>query len=168
MAKNHKGDIPSNIRAFIRIHVSSLYKKQLFKYHERDDLIQDLVLFYIEKFYRSRTNVPDDLVFIALKRQAAHILRSRLRQVQSGAFFSSSLNCMQEDCGTEAVDNFCLEDLEQQITIAEVLRKLTPKERELLTLILSGVSVEEARRQCHVRNDFYAKLCIKLAEEFKK
>lgn len=108
MAKLQTEDIPVKIRNFIKIHVSSLYKKQLFHYHEREDLIQDLVLFYIEKFFRSRTKVPDDFILIALKRQAAHILRSRLRQMHSGAFFTYSLDCMQEEHVSETVDSFCL------------------------------------------------------------
>ncbi len=168
MAKHQRVDIPPHIRAFIRIHISTLYKKQLFKYHERDDLIQELVLFYIEKFFRSRTKVPDELVFIALKRQANHLLRSRLRTVHSGVFFTQSLNYMQEDNGIEVTDSFCLEDLERKITIAEIMNGLTPKEQKIVSLLLAGYSVNEIRDMCHLRNGLYKKLCQKIAEMVKK
>lgn len=88
MPKQNSGGLPPKIEMYIRIHVASLYKTNLFQYQERDDLLQELALFYIERFYK-KEDIPDELLFIALKRKAQQILRSRLFSMKSGVFLMS-------------------------------------------------------------------------------
>lgn len=137
MPKQNSGGLPPKIEMYIRIHVANLYKTNLFQYQERDDLLQDLALFYIERFYK-KEDIPDELLFIALKRKAQQILRSRLFSMKSGVFFTGSLNGMFAGEELEIPSNFCLEDLENKIDIKMITRPLSQKQKEALSLIFEG------------------------------
>lgn len=89
MLKKHSGGIPPKIEMYIRIQIARLHKTNLFQIQERDDLFQDLALFYLEHFYKKDADIPDELLFIALRRQANHLIRSRLRSIRSGVFLMS-------------------------------------------------------------------------------
>lgn len=167
MLKKHSGGLPPKIERYIRIHVASLYRTNLFQFQERDDLLQELALFYIERFYKKDEDIPDELLFIAIKRKAQQILRSRLFSMKSGVFFNESLNSMSEEKGIEVRSDFCLEDLENNIVINKVFNQLKQKEQEFLSLLLSGYSITEARKKLHVANEFYGYLCEKLKKMLK-
>ena len=164
MLKKHGGGLPSKIEMYIRIHVASLYKTNLFQYQERDDLLQELALFYIERFYKKDEDIPDELLFIAIKRKAQQILRSRLLSMKSGVFFNESLNSMSEEKGFELTSKFCLEDLENEIDLKYLLKMLSEKEQEFIKRLFQGEKL----------NDVYQSLKMskgtpkRIAEKIKK
>lgn len=168
MLKKHGGGLPPKIEMYIRIHVASLYNTNLFQYQERDDLKQELALFYIERFYKKDEDIPDELLFIAIKRKAQQILRSRLLSMKSGVFFNESLNSMSEEKGIEICSDFCLEDLENQIAFQKVFSSLTAKEQKFVLSLLDGNNVSEARRTCHVGNRFFSELCLKIEKRINR
>lgn len=163
MPKQNSGGLPPKIEMYIRIHVASLYKTNLFQYQERDDLLQELALFYIERFYK-KEDIPDELLFIALKRKAQQILRSRLLSMKSGVFFNESLNSMSEEKGFELTSKFCLEDLENEIDLKHLLKMLSEKEQEFIKRLFQGEKL----------NDVYQSLKMskgtpkRIAEKIKK
>ena len=163
MPKQNSGGLPPKIEMYIRIHVASLYKTNLFQYQERDDLLQELALFYIERFYK-KEDIPDELLFIALKRKAQQILRSRLFSMKSGVFFNESLNRMSEEKGFELTSKFCLEDLENEIDLKHLLKMLSEKEQEFIKRLFQGEKL----------NDVYQSLNMskgtpkRIAEKIKK
>lgn len=163
MPKQNSGGLPPKIEMYIRIHVASLYKTNLFQYQERDDLLQELALFYIERFYK-KEDIPDELLFIALKRKAQQILRSRLLSMKSGVFFNESLNRMSEEKGFELTSKFCLEDLENEIDLKHLLKMLSEKEQEFIKRLFQGEKL----------NDVYQSLKMskgtpkRIAEKIKK
>lgn len=163
MPKQNSGGLPPKIEMYIRIHVASLYKTNLFHYQERDDLLQELALFYIERFYK-KEDIPDELLFIALKRKAQQILRSRLFSMKSGVFFNESLNRMSEEKGFELTSKFCLEDLENEIDLRYLLKMLSEKEQEFIKRLFQGEKL----------NDVYQSLKMskgtpkRIAEKIKK
>ena len=163
MLKEHSGGIPSKIEVYIRIQINRMYKTNLFQYQERADLQQELVLFYIEHFYRQE-DVPDELLFIALRRQANHLIRSRLRSIQSGVFFNESLNSMFDEKGLEATSDFCLEDLEKQIDLNKALSKLNTRERKLLTELLKGEPITEVTKKLKISHGAIYKIIKKISE----
>ena len=97
MTQNLFNGLPPRVVTYIKIHLRYIFSTGLFSYQEREDLIQDLVLFYLERFYRKK-EVPDDYLFVSIKTKAQQILRTRLRQLQSGFFATMSLNDMSEKC----------------------------------------------------------------------
>ena len=164
MLKKHSGGIPPKIESYIRIHVASLYKTNLFHYQERDDLLQELALFYIERFYKKDEDVPDELLFIAIKRKAQQILRSRLSSMKSGVFFTESLNGMFAGEELDLPSNFCLEDLENQIDINMLTRPLSQKQKEALSLIFEGYSIDEVAKKLHMSRSFLHRIRKKINE----
>ena len=82
MTQNLFNGLPPRVVTYIKIHLRYIFSTGLFSYQEREDLIQDLVLFYLERFYRKK-EVPDDYLFVSIKTKAQQILRTRLRQLQS-------------------------------------------------------------------------------------
>ena len=123
MTQNLFNGLPPRVVTYIKIHLRYIFSTGLFSYQEREDLIQDLVLFYLERFYRKK-EVPDDYLFVSIKTKAQQILRTRLRQLQSGFFATESLNSMCEEEGFEAVSDFSLSTLENEISIRELDEKV--------------------------------------------
>ena len=72
MSKYLLDGLPSKVVTYIKVHLRHIYSTGLFDSQEREDLIQDLVLFYLE-FIRERGDVPDDTLFMALKSKAMHL-----------------------------------------------------------------------------------------------
>ena len=143
MLKKHSGGIPPKIEMYIRIQIARLHKTNLFQIQERDDLFQDLALFYLEHFYKKDADIPDELLFIALRRQANHLIRSRLRSIRSGVFFNESLNSMSEEKGFELTSKFCLEDLENEIDLRYLLKMLSEKEQEFIKRLFQGEKLND-------------------------
>lgn len=85
MAQNLFNGLPPKVAIYIKIHLRYIFSTGLFSHQEREDLIQELVLFYLEQFYRKK-EVSDEYLFIAIKTKAQKILRARLRKTQSFFF----------------------------------------------------------------------------------
>ena len=164
MLKKHNSGIPPKIEMYIRIQIARLHKTNLFQIQERDDLFQDLALFYLEHFYKKDVDIPDELLFIALRRQANHLIRSRLRSIRSGVFFNESLNSMSEENGIEIRSNFCLEDLENKIDINIKLESLSQKEKSIINLLLKGYSIEKITKTLHLSNSTVYKVLSKIKD----
>ena len=141
--------LPPKVVTYIKIHLRYIYSTGLFSYQEREDLIQDLVLFYLERFYRKK-DVPDEYLFTAVKTKAQQILRARLRKMQSGFLATVSLNSMCEEDDFEPASNFSLADLENEIAIKEIRDFLSDKQNKFIDLILEGKTAEEARAELHI------------------
>ena len=97
MTQNLFNGLPPKVVTYIKVHLRFLYSTGLFNYQEREDLIQDLVLFYLE-FLRKRGDViSDNVLFMAIKSKAMHLGRARLQEMQSGFLNQESLNDMYEN-----------------------------------------------------------------------
>ena len=164
MLKRHNGGIPPKIEMYIRIQITRMLRTNLFQNQEREDLQQELALFFIEHFYKKDVDIPDELLFIALRRQANHLIRSRIRGIQSGVFFNESLNSMSEENGIEIRSDFCLEDLENKIDINTKLESLSQKEKSIINLLLKGCSIEKITKTLHVSNSTVYKVLSKIKD----
>ena len=71
----------------------------------------DLILFYLEFKKRWSGDIPDNILFMALKSKALHLGRTQLREMQSGSLIESLDNLL-EDEGFEHKSDFTLSDLE--------------------------------------------------------
>lgn len=149
MSKYLLDGLPPKVVTYIKVHLRHVYSTGLFDSQEREDLIQDLVLFYLERYYK-KDDIPDALLFTAFRTKANHLIRTRLRDLQSGLFTTGSLNSMFEDEGFEPFSDFSLADLESSIEIRELRKFLSPKQNMYIDLILEGKSGEEARAELHI------------------
>ena len=156
--------LPPTVVTYIKVHLRHMYSTGLFDSQEREDLIQDLVLFYLERHYNEK-NVPDGLLFTAFRTKASHIIRTRLRDMQSGLFTTESLNSRSEDEGFEPESSFSLSDLENSIALSELKSCLSEKQQEFVDMIFSGVPVNEAKTKLKVGHDVMRRIEKRIQKE---
>ena len=120
--------LPPKVVTYIKIHVRFLYSTRLFNYQERDDLIQDLVLFYLEFIKKRGIKIPDNVLFMAIKSKAMHLGRTRLRELQSGFLNNVTLDDMFEAAEYELLDSISLSEIENKIEFEDRRRFLTEKQ----------------------------------------
>ena len=161
MSKYLFDGLPPKVVTYIKVHLRQIYLSGLFDSQEREDLIQDLVLFYLE-LVRQRCNLTDDYLFISIKTKAQKIIRTRLREMQAGFLNKASLNSMSEDEGFEPVSEFSWRDIESMIELNEIKRFLSKKEQEFIDLVVSGESVEETKKKLRLWHDVMANIRAKI------
>ena len=159
--------LPPTVVTYIKVHLRHMYSTGLFDSQEREDLIQDLVLFYLERFYHV-TDVPEGYLFISFKTKAQQIVRTRLREMQAGFFDKESLNSMSEDEGFEPASDFSLSDLEDQIAFNEVKELLTDKQKQFVDLIIQGETTRNARSKLHVTHKIMSSIEKRIKEGKRK
>ncbi len=142
--------LPQNVVTYIKIHLHYIYSTGLFDYQEREDIVQDLVLFYLEFIRKRGPEIPNDTLFMAIKSKAMHLGRTRLREKQSGFFNKESLNSMFEKEGFELEDTFSLADIENKIEFEEKRKFLSDKQNQFVDLILNGETVRNARNKLRI------------------
>lgn len=165
MTQNSFNGLPPRVVTYIKIHLRYIFSTGLFSYQEREDLIQDLVLFYLERFYRKK-EVPDDYLFVSIKTKAQQILRTRLRQLQSGFFATMSLNDMSEK-GLEPSSDFSLTTFENKMSIRELKSIVSEKEWQFVQLILDGYTNDEATSKAHVSKNVLGNIREKVRRKTK-
>lgn len=149
MSKINKREIPAYIHKFINIHLTRLMRTGCFSYQEKDDLTQDLLLFYVDKFFWLEQSPPEELIFIALKRECGHILRSRFRFLKSGGNKHITLDELDMG-GIVLSDDVSLEQIENQIAMKETINKSYSKEAKIIEMLMQGYSVREISKELHV------------------
>ena len=159
--------LPPNVVTYIKVHLRRIYSTGLFTQQEREDLIQDLVLFYLELLHKLN-DAPDIKIFLALKTKADHMMRTRLREMQAGFLNKASLNSMSEDEGFEPASEFSWHDIESMIELNEIKRFLSKKEQEFIDLVVSGASVEETKKKLRLWHDVMANIRAKIKNSQKK
>ena len=161
MKRNLFYELPPKVVTYIKIHLRYIFSTGLFSYQEREDLIQDLVLFYLERFYRKK-DVPDDYLFVSIKTKAQQIL-----QLQSGFFVTESLNSMCVEEGFEPASDFSLSTLENEISIRELKSIVSDKEWQFIRLILFGFTNDEATSKAHVSKNVLGNIREKIRRKTK-
>ncbi len=122
MQGNIKQVLPINIQKYIKIQVIRLMRTTYFSYHDREDLEQELWLFYFQKlkaFQNPRVN--EGFFFIAIRNKALEILRTKRRQVHY------SQQYINEELGTSFETN-PIKNTEDQEVVSKMLKNLTSKE----------------------------------------
>ena len=142
MTQNLFNGLPPRVVTYIKIHLRYIFSTGLFSYQEREDLIQDLVLFYLERFYRKK-EVPDDYLFVSI------------------------LNSMCEEEGFEATSDFSLSTLENKISIRELKSIVSDKEWQFIRLILFGFTNDEATSKAHVSKNVLGNIRDKIRRKTK-
>lgn len=161
--------LPQNVVTYIKIQLRFLFSTGLFIYQEREDIIQDLVLFYLEFIKKRGSKIPDNILFMAIKSKAMHLGRTRLREMQSGFLHKESLNDMSESMGFELEDKFSLADIENKIEFEDRRKFLTEKQNQFIDLILEGEQVSKAMKKTNISHKVMDQIEKKLRKiEIKK
>lgn len=163
--------LPPKVVTYIKIHVRYLFSTGLFNYQEREDLIQDLVLYYLEFIKKKGVKIPDNVLFMAIKSKAMHLGRTRLREMQSGFLNDTTSDDMFEAIEYENSDNFSLSEIENKIEFEDRRKFLTDKQKHFIDLVLDGEQVTKAMKKAKVSHktmDLIERRIRKLDEKSKK
>lgn len=160
MLTNIFAGIPDYVRITILAQVKLLMKTNLFSENDKEDVIQDLLLFYIKQFYKK--TVPDEAyVVTSIQNQAKILIRTKVRR-----HFGLFLSLDDLDIQLSAKDEF--KSREVQIMFKQILDMLSEKEKPIILQLASGKSIEEVSRERHVAKITIYKLFEKIRNFSKK
>ena len=161
MKQNLTPVLPTHIQKFIKIQVVRLVRTPFFGYQDREDLEQELWLFYLQKlkaFQNPRVN--EGFFFIAIRNKALEILRAKRRQVHySQQYINEGL--------VTSFETNPIKNTEDQETVSKMFAGLTLNERECLLLIMGGANIRETSRLLNISKESIYKILKKLKENFE-
>ena len=155
--------LPEFVQFTIARETRRLLNHKLFSSNEKEDIIQELILYYLEHFHRQQ--VPNEAyVVTSLRNQATKLIRTKARQ-RFGLFLS--LDDMETDPREVADDNdVTREDI--RILLDDLTKGLTPKEYTLLTLVKEGYSLDEIASKYSVSKNTIYTIFEKIKKNYKK
>jgi DNA-directed RNA polymerase specialized sigma24 family protein len=153
--------LPSYVRITILSQIRRLLSTPLFSYEDREDILQDLLLFYLKRFY----NVPDvdeALVVHSVKLYASDLL---VKRYQRKDFLNSSL----ADYTDEEFFYFKSDEpnYSDRVMITKILEIASDKEKVVIQKILQGNSIEQIARDMHVSKKTIYKFFEKVRKKLK-
>ena len=163
MLTNIFAGIPDYVRITILAQVKLLMKTNLFSENDKEDVIQDLLLFYIKQFYKK--TVPDEAYVVTSIQNQAKILKKLIR-TKVRKRFGLFLSLDDLDIQLSAKDEF--KSREVQIMFKQILDMLSEKEKPIILQLASGKSIEEVSRERHVAKITIYKLFEKIRNFSKK
>lgn len=148
--------LPAYVRITILSQIRRLLSTPLFTYEDREDLTQDLLLFYLKRFY-STPNPDEALVVHALKQYATNLLAKRYHRRD---FLYSSLDDYAYG-EFSFVDKKKTDDLDR-IILAHLPTLLDPKEKIIFELIYKGYSANAISAKLHIHKRVIRRLLEKI------
>lgn len=157
-------DIPQYVRTTIYSQIRRLLKYSCFNRQEdREDLIQELLLFYLE-LLREHPKLNEAYVVTSIKNCAANLLRTKVRK-HFGLF--SSLDDI--SAGELPISTMDIENMDVQIVLNTITKRWTDKERHLVHLYINeNYSFNEICQLEHVSKATIFKVIEKLKKHLKK
>lgn len=156
-------DVPEYVYKFIRIFSYKLLNSGYFPTYEREDIEQELLLFFIEKLTHKKQRNEPKFVFTALQNASLNMLKHR-KALKRGFFYTQSLDNLQESGISIPDGSVTIESFEKNILLKELSRLLKPKEQKILGLLIKGTNMADIASICHVS---YSTI-LKVSEKMKK
>lgn len=161
-------DVFSGIPEYVKITICSQVKKltstnYFTSANDKDDIIQDLLIFYIEQFYKKP--IPSEAyVVTSLRNEAKKLIRTKVRK-RFGLFLSLE----DIDFGNGlATDGQEFKQCEWNMLFRLMSTELSEKEKSIISLILAEKSLDEIARTVHVSKATIYKLFEKIRNFCKK
>lgn len=156
-------DIFSGLPRYVRLTVYTQTRKLLstayFSYEDREDIIQDLLLYYLEQYYKV-PDVDEALVVHALQLRSLKLLRKRKR---TRAHLTSSLDYELANEDFFYMDDATFDNTINRATIHDIFDKAeSAKLRQALYLIMEGYSVDQISRSLHMSKETIYKFFKKM------
>ena len=133
--------LPQYVRITILSQIRRLLSTPIFSHEDREDLIQELLLFYLKRFYNAH-DVDEALVVHSIKQYATNLLTQRYHRRD---FLYSSL----ADYDADEEFSFA-ENTETRLIVSEIMNSAEPKEKEIVKHILCGNNIHQISRDLHV------------------
>lgn len=162
MKLNIFNGLPEYVRMTILSQIRRLLSTPLFSYEDKEDLTQELLLFYLKRFY-DVPDVDEALVVHALKQYATNLLVMRYRRRD---FLYSSL------ADFEANEEFSFLntsdcDFETKVLMGEISKMTNDKENKILQMISDGYSINQISANLHIHKRVIRRLFEKLRKNLK-
>ena len=162
MNPNIFNGLPTYVRITILSQIRRLLSTPLFSSDDKEDLTQDLLLFYLKRFYE----IPDPdeaLVVHSIKQYATNLLIQRYHRRD---FLYSSLTDYEVD---EEFSFFKASDynFETSTLMVDIDRMTDTKEKKILQMIGDGYSINQIVAQMHIHKRVIRRLFEKLRKKLK-
>ena len=154
--------LPKYVQIIILSQIRRLLSTSLFLVDDKDDLTQDLLLFYLKRFYQ----VPDPdeaLVVHSIRQYATNLLGQRYRRRD---FLYSSLTDYEVN-GEFSFLNTSDYDFETKVLMGEISKMTDDKEKKILQMISDGYSINQISANLHIHKRVIRRLFEKLRKNLK-
>lgn len=154
--------LPKYVQITILSQIRRLLSTSLFLVDDKDDLTQDLLLFYLKRFYQ----VPDPdeaLVVHSIRQYATNLLVQRYRRRD---FLYSSLTDYEVN-GEFSFLNMSDYDFETKVLLGEISKMTDGKENKILQMISDGYSINQISANLHIHKRVIRRLFEKLRKKLK-
>ena len=152
---------PKYIRITICAQIKKLLSTPYFAYDDREDIAQDLLCHYLQKFY-DVPDVDEALVVHALRQYALTLLDKKIR---SRAHLTTPLDSDQSDGDFLCANLSTGGDNLRMLMAYEYLEKAdSPKLKNALKLIMEGESVDSVSRVLHISKETIYKYFKRMRE----
>lgn len=140
--------IPSGVCRMIEIQTAFLIKTSYFNYCDKEDIEQDLCLFYLEKLVNIEPKPSESLIYISIKHEAYQMLCSK-KSLKRNSLKSDSLDELSE-YGFEISSKETLSDFENKIAVQEILKKLNQRDQKICLMILGEATLDEISKEMRI------------------
>ena len=161
MNKEVFNGFPQYIRITICAQVKKLLSTPYFSYDDREDIAQDLLCHYLQKFY-DIPDIDEALVVHALRQYTLTLLDKRKR---SRAHLTTPLDSDQSDGDFFCANLSTSTDNVRMLMAYEFLERAdTPKLKKAMRLIMEGESIDSVSRVLHISKETIYKYFKKMRE----
>ena len=151
MKLNIFSGLPEYVRMTILSQIRRLLSTPLFLYEDKEDLTQELLLFYLKRFY-DVPDVDEALVVHALKQYATNLLVMRYRRRD---FLYSSLADFEANEDFSYL-NIYMPDHDAKLLFMKIWELAEGREKIVVERLLQGDSLDKISREMHMhKNTIY-------------
>lgn len=154
--------LPHYVRITILAQIRRLLSYSLFGRDDKEDLLQDLLLFYIDRF-GTVPKADEALVVHAIRQYASNLIVKRHNRKD---FLNSSLADFENANG-----EFSLlpvqPKVDGEILLRQIADKVNDREKQVLRLILEGYSLNQISAKLHIHKTTLKKLFVKMQNFLK-
>lgn len=159
MNQNIFNGLPKYVRLTVYVQARKLVSTAYFNYEDTEDIIQDLLLYYLEQFYKV-PDVDEALVVHSLRLYSYKIYN---RRKHDKAHLTSSLDydVANEDFFYD--ERITLDDIINRSAVRDIIdRADSVKLKKVLYLIMEGYSVDKISKQLHISKETIYKFFKKI------
>lgn len=151
--------LPRYVRLTVYTQTRKLISTAYFSYEDREDIMQDLLLYYLEQYYKV-TEVDEALVVHALRLYSYKIYNRRKR---AKAHLTSSLDYELANEDFFYDERVTLDDIINRSVVRNIIDKAdNVKLKQVLYLIMEGYSVDNISKQLHISKETIYKFFKKI------
>ncbi|MBQ8436019.1 MAG: sigma-70 family RNA polymerase sigma factor [Alphaproteobacteria bacterium] len=162
MKLNIFNGLPEYVRMTILSQIRRLLSTPLFSYEDKEDLTQELLLFYLKRFY-DVPDVDEALVVHALKQCATNLLVMRYRRRD---FLYSSLADFEANEDFSYLNAYT-PDNDAKLLFMKIWELAEGREKVVVERLLQGDSLDQISREMHMHKKTIYKFFEKIRKKLK-